>query len=65
MQPDDTAVDSTDGLGVAGDGVLVVTAVYKYDPYFTHFMVPEINMREVAFLRGRKSPTVTCADCPT
>lgn len=62
--PNDEAVASTEGLGLPGEGVLVVTAVYKYDPYFSHFMVDEINMREVAFLRGRKSATVTCSNCP-
>lgn len=60
----DEAVASTEGLGPPGDGVLVVTAVYNYDPYFSHFVVDEINMKEVAFLRGRKGPTITCADCP-
>ncbi len=60
----DDAVASTEGLGPPGDGVLVVTAVYNYDPYFSHFVVDEINMKEVAFLRGRKGPTITCADCP-
>lgn len=60
----DAAVESAKGLGPPGDGVLIVTAVYKYDPYFSHFIVDEINMEEVAFLRGRKGPTITCADCP-
>lgn len=60
----DAAVESTRGLGPPGDGVMVVTAVYKYNPYFSNFIVDEINMEEVAFLRGRKSPTISCADCP-
>ena len=60
----DAAVDSTEGLGGPGEGVLIVTAVYKYKPYFSHFVVSEINMEEVAFLRGRRSATITCADCP-
>ncbi len=60
-----TAVDSTEGLGEAGDGLIVVTANYRYQPYFAGFIVDEINMREVAFLHGRKSSTVACADCPT
>lgn len=61
----DDAVTSTEGLGAPGEGVVVVTASYRYDPYFTNFIVDEINMREVAFLRGRKSPTVMCDDCPS
>ncbi len=58
------AVNSTAGLGAEGDGVIVVTAAYNYDPYFSHFAVNNIAMKEVAFLRGRKSSVVTCADCP-
>ena len=65
MAPNDAAVASTEGLGAAGDGIVVVTAAYTYDPYFTHFVVNDIVMQEVAFLRGRTSATVACADCPT
>ncbi len=61
----DAAVESTKGLGGVGEGVIVVTASYKYKPYFAEFIVDEIDMKEVAFLRGRKSSTVMCADCPT
>lgn len=64
MPPNDAAVDSSEGLGAEGEGVVVVTTTYTYRPYFTHFVVDEINMNEVAFLRGRRSATVTCADCP-
>ena len=64
MLPDDNAVASTEGLGAAGEGVIVVTSVYSYTPYFSNFIVDEINMREIAFLRGRRSPTVVCDDCP-
>jgi len=58
------AVASTEGLGGSGEGIVVVTAAYTYDPYFTNFIVDEINMREVAFLRGRQSSTIACDDCP-
>jgi Flp pilus assembly protein TadG len=58
------AVESTENLGAPGDGILIVTTTYDYQPYFTHFVVDEINMHEVAFLHGRKSATITCADCP-
>ncbi|PZQ47724.1 MAG: pilus assembly protein TadG [Micavibrio aeruginosavorus] len=65
MSPNAAAVASTEGLGQAGEGVVVVTTVYKYDPFFTHFVVDQINMQEVAFLRGRRSSTVACEDCPS
>ena len=64
MDQGDDAIDSTIGLGVEGEGVVVVSVVYEYDPYFTNFVVDSINMNELAFLRGRKSATVTCTDCP-
>ncbi len=59
------AVQSTEGLGAAGDGVVVVTASYKYRPYFYNFLKDEIEMKEVAFLHGRRSATVACGDCPS
>ena len=60
----DVAVESSSALGGPGDGVVIVTAVYNYEPYFTKFVVDEISMQEVAFLRGRRSPVVACDDCP-
>ena len=65
MSPNDAAVAITEGLGEAGDGLVVVTTAYTYNPYFTHFVVNDIVMQEIAFLRGRRSATVTCNDCPT
>lgn len=63
MSPDEDAINSTDGLGDQGEGVVVVSVNYKYVPYFSNFIVDEINMNERAFLRGRKSATVICDDC--
>ncbi len=65
MEPNDTAVASTEGLGAAGEGVVIVTAGYNYVPYFSNFLTEEIPMSEVAFLRGRRSATVTCTNCPS
>ncbi len=65
MIENDSAVDSTEGLGPPGEGILVVTTSYEFDPFFTHFVVDRIPMQEVAFLRGRRSPIITCGDCPT
>ncbi len=64
IEPNDGAIQSTKGLGGSGEGVVIVTAGYKYRPFFTHFVTDEINMKEVAFLRGRRSATIACADCP-
>lgn len=65
MDENDTAVQSTVGLGGEGEGIIVVTTSYQFRPYFANFVVDEINMNETAFLRGRRSSTVTCADCPS
>lgn len=64
MTANDAAVDSTDIIADAGEGVVVVTVAYTYRPFFAHFVVDQIDMQEVAFLRGRRSATVLCTDCP-
>lgn len=64
MEQSDDALDSTFGLGEEGEGVVVVSVANKYIPYFSSFVISEFNMTERAFLRGRKSATVACADCP-
>ena len=64
MTGDDGALDSTDGLGAEGEGVVIVSIANQYRPFFSGFVVPEINMRERAFVRGRRSATVMCSDCP-
>jgi Flp pilus assembly protein TadG len=58
------AIDATTGLGAEGEGVVVVTVINDYEPLFSGFVVDVYNMRERAFLRGRKSATVECSDCP-
>ncbi len=64
MTEDDGALDSTDGLGAEGEGVVIVSIANEYKPFFSGFVASEINMRERAFVRGRKSATVLCTDCP-
>lgn len=58
MAPNDTAVASTALIGEPGEGMVVVSAVFRYDPIFAGFVIDEIPMEEVAFVRGRKSPVV-------
>jgi Flp pilus assembly protein TadG len=59
----DDALQKARDLVSAGDGVIIVTTTYQYRPNFSNFLVDTINMKEVAFLRGRRSATVTCNDC--
>ena len=63
MDQGDAAIDSTTGLGIEGEGVVVVSVVYSYVPFFSNFIVDSMDMTELAFLRGRKSATVICTDC--
>lgn len=64
MVGDDDALNSTDGLGEEGEGVVIVSVVNEYVPFFSGFVVPTIEMSERAFVRGRTSSTVLCTDCP-
>ncbi len=63
VEEDDGVLEDTIGLGDAGEGVLVVTVVNRYEPFFSNLVTGAIEMKEVSFLRGRKSATVTCSDC--
>lgn len=65
MPPNNAALSSAEGLAAEGDGLVIVSVRYIYDPLFTNFVMPEINMEEVAFFKGRRSATVTCEDCPS
>lgn len=64
MVGDDDALNSTDGLGDEGEGVVIVSVINEYEPFFSGFIVPTIEMSERAFVRGRTSSTVLCTDCP-
>lgn len=64
MTANEAALDSTEIIAEAGDGVVIVSVAYTYRPFFSNFIVNDISMQEVAFLRGRRSTTVLCTDCP-
>lgn len=59
MLPNIEAVNSVKGLSPSGEGMIIVTVVYKYVPQFSHFFTGEMDFSEVAFSRGRRSATVT------
>lgn len=52
-------LDSTVPLAAPGEGLVVVTVDYDYEPVFATYLMDMINMREVAFARGRRSPVVS------
>lgn len=59
MSPNTTSVASVSGLAPSGEGMIIVTVQYSYLPLFSNFFVGRFNFEEVAFARGRRSPTVT------
>ncbi|PCH98629.1 MAG: hypothetical protein COB76_06890 [Alphaproteobacteria bacterium] len=46
------------GLGVEGEGLVVVIATYTYSPKFSGAIFGDFVMSESAFLRGRRTSTV-------
>mgnify|MGYP001072841867 CR=1 FL=1 len=58
MSANNASVNSTAGMFPEGEGVIIVTVQYRYEPTFGDVITGDINMQEVAFARGRRSPTV-------
>lgn len=59
LSPDPDAADRTYGLGTKGEGVMMVTVVYDYEPTFGNMVIKKFRLRETAFARGRRSSVVT------
>jgi Flp pilus assembly protein TadG len=51
-----------DGLGVNGEGLVAISTVYTYTPYFSGILSGDITMEETSFLRGRKNSFVRYED---
>lgn len=62
MDPNDDVPTNADGLGTYGEGALVVTVRYLYQPAFAGIVIDNIQMEEVAFIRGRKTSVISHAD---
>ncbi|MCC7304797.1 MAG: pilus assembly protein [Alphaproteobacteria bacterium] len=58
MSPNPDVLDSVASLAEAGNGVVVVTVQYLFEPIFSGFVTGEIPMQEISFTRGRKSAVV-------
>lgn len=58
MSPDANAIARAKGLGGEGEGAVVVTVTFSYTPLFTKMFTGKMDMKEQAFLRGRKAPIV-------
>lgn len=59
MSPNTEAVESVRGLAPSGEGMVIVTVQYSYLPKFSNYFTGGFDFQEVAFSRGRRSPTVT------
>ena len=62
MNENAAAVPNSVGLGKEGEGVIVVTATYSYKPFFFQTFFSEIQMKEVSYLRGRKTSVIRHED---
>lgn len=58
MDEDVSVLTDLQGLGDAGEGALAVVVKYEYEPIFSQFIFNKIEMREVAFVRSRKSSII-------
>lgn len=58
MTPNPRVVQLATGLGVQGEGVMIVTTHYRYHPLFTAVLTGDIDLQEVAVTRGRRSSFV-------
>lgn len=59
MPENEEAFESTVNLGDEGDGVVVVSVSYNYEPVFGGFVLDNIPMMETSFARGRRTPVVS------
>ncbi len=58
MTPNPDVLTDVAALAEAGNGVVVVSVQYLFEPLFAGFIVDQIPMQEIAFARGRRSATV-------
>jgi hypothetical protein len=59
IPPGDQTIEKSIGLGMSGEGALIVTVLYDYEPTFGSMVIDSFRMRETAFARGRRSSVVT------
>ncbi len=54
MSENANVLTRSEGLGLQNEGVVAVTVEYLFRPYFSGFMINDIQMHEEAYVRGRK-----------
>jgi Flp pilus assembly protein TadG len=55
-----TILSEAAGLGLPGEGVVIVYVTYSYTPMFGSLITGSVNLVEMSFLRPRRSPVVKC-----
>lgn len=58
MSANGNVLSQVEALAEANNGVVVVTTQYTFTPVFSGFILGDIEMREIAFARGRRSAVV-------
>lgn len=58
MSVSDGFASSLDGLGDAGDGLIVVRVRYEYEPVFSGYLFGTMTFDEVAFSRPRNGSSI-------
>jgi Flp pilus assembly protein TadG len=58
MSTNGNVLTDVESLAEANNGVVVVTTEYTFTPVFSGFVLGEIELRETAFARGRRSAVV-------
>lgn len=54
MDENDNILERSAGLGLQNEGVVAVTVQYTFRPFFAGYIMGNVQMREEAFVRGRK-----------
>lgn len=54
MEENENVLERSAGLGLQNEGVVVVTVNYTFRPFFAGYIMNDVQMREEAFVRGRK-----------
>lgn len=58
MDAEASLPSSASGLGVEGEGVVAVAVRYSYTPRFSGVFVGDFDMREISYMRGRRTSVV-------
>lgn len=57
----DDFANALDGLGAAGEGLIVVQVRFEYQPLFSGYLLGTMIFSEIAFLKPRNSSTIPMA----